>query len=369
MDIPQLIDLYQRRCEEREKNLRDFLEGRGPSFLVVQHPLGTIWEACNSVRQVTDNNVEYFRDCVQLDWTDDVPYLTPWVGTGVYANAFGCEYVFRDDNAPHVHYRYHRIDELRRIEYPDYRNSPIMKMVLDCIDSLKERTLGQLPIALTDTQSPFDTATLILDASELFASCYENDEIVHDFMQKITDLVIEFSRLQIDWIGPELVARPGHQFPSVAGGPGISISDDNLAVASPQINRNIALPYDRQIADALDGVAVHSCGVWAHTMAMLGRMPNVLGVECAVGDGQGEGQDEGLHDPTPNPPAEVRRAMAGSRTFVKARLGYNMEKSLAALDELADPQLRLVVEIGYDRQNAERNYQLIREKLERIYGQ
>ncbi len=42
-------------------------------------------------------------------------------------------------------------------------------------------------------------------------------------------------------------------------------------------------------------------------------------------------------------------------------------KPLAALDELADGQLKLVVEIGYDEQNAERNYRLIQDKLQEIY--
>ncbi|MBN1590604.1 MAG: hypothetical protein JW888_13905 [Pirellulales bacterium] len=368
-NLNELIELFLQRCEQREKRLRGFLRGDGPDFLVVQHPPGTIWEACNSVKQVTENNVDYFSKCVRFDWTDDIPYLTPWVGTGVYANAFGCDYVFRDAAAPCVRYRYHRIDELRDIEYPDYRKSPIMTMVLDCIDSLKERTLGKLPIALTDTQSPYDTATLILDASELFAACYENEELVHDFMRKITDLIIEFSRIQIDRIGPELTARPGHQFPSIIGGPGLSVSDDNLAVSSPGINRKVAVPYDRQLGDAFDGVAVHSCGVWTHTMPMLAEIPNVIGIECAVGDGEGEGQEHGLHDPTPNAAADVARALAGSGTFAKVRLGQNIDKALAAIDQLVDPQLRLIVEMGYDEQNAQRHYELIRDKLERFYGQ
>ena len=123
--------------------------------------------------------------------------MEPWIGTGVFANAFGCEYHFRDDNAPHVRYRYHKIEEVRDIEYPDYRKSPIMSMVLDCIDCFRERTHDGLPIALTDTQSPFDTATLILDAAEFFTACYTEPEIVTDFLQKITDLIVEFSEVQM----------------------------------------------------------------------------------------------------------------------------------------------------------------------------
>lgn len=161
MDLAELFDLYARRCEERERRLREFLLTDRPGFMVVQHPYGEVFGECNSIEAIYRNNIAYLEDFLRLDWTDDLPYLEPWIGTGVYANAFGCEYHFRDGIAPHVRYRYHKIEELRSIDYPDYRQSPIMKMVLDCIDCFRERTRDRLPIALTDTQSPLDTATLV----------------------------------------------------------------------------------------------------------------------------------------------------------------------------------------------------------------
>lgn len=153
-----------------------------------------------------------------------------------------------------------------------------------------------MPICLTDTQSPFDTATLICDACEVFAACYENEELLLDFMQKITDLVIEFSRVQLDLIGHELAAMPGHQYPSLPGAPGFSLSDDNLAVSSPPINRKIALPL-----------------------------------------------------------------------YAKVRTDVNIERALVTLDELAHPDLRLVVELAYDPMNTERNYHLVRKRLASVY--
>jgi hypothetical protein len=260
-----------------------------------------------------------------------------------------------------VRYRYHKIEELRGIEYPDYRQSPVMGMVLDCIDCFRERTRDGLPIALTDTQSPFDTATLVLDAAEFFTACYSEPETVSDFLRKITDLIVEFSRVQMERIGSELLTQPGHLIPSVVGGPGISISDDNLAVSSPRINRRFALPLDGQLAEEFGGLAIHSCGVWTHTMSMLREYPKITAVECAVGYGRGD------HDPNLNLPAEVRQATAGSPLIVKARFDSDLDKALAALDELASPQMRLIAHIGYDPEHAERNYRRFTEKLERVY--
>jgi hypothetical protein len=139
-----------------------------------------------------------------------------------------------------------------------------------------------------------------------------------------------------------------------------SLSDDNLAVSSPRINQKITLPLDQQLADAFGGLALHSCGKWTHTMPMLRHMRNMLAVECAVG--------EGSDDPDPNAPADVRRALAGSPIFAKVCLGSDVSRALAALDELADGQLRLVVEIGYDAESAEHNYRRIQEKLHETCG-
>jgi hypothetical protein len=333
--------------------------------LVIQHPLEKlikVFGACNSIEDIYRNNIAYVADKLQFEWTDDLPFLEPWIGTGVFANAFGCEYHFRDDNAPHVRYRYHKIDEVRNLEYPDYRKSPIMAMTLDCIDYFREQTGDRLPISLTDTQSPFDTATLVLDAAEFFAACYSDPETATDFLQKITDLIVEFSQAQIERIGPKLLAQPGHLMPSFVGGPGISISDDNLAVSSPTINRRFALPMNEQLAVKFGGLAIHSCGVWTHTISMLREFKNMMAIDCAVGHGRGD------HDPNTNLPAEVRKAAAGSDLIVKVRFDSDIEKALAALDELASPDMRLIAHLGYVHEHAEENYRRVTEKLERIYA-
>ena len=192
MEIQELIDLYQKKREEREKTLLDFLNKK-KNFIIRQPLPGSIWGECNTIETIYDNNIKFFENMLRFDWTDDLPFLEPWIGTGVYATGFGCEYKWRDDNAPDVHYKYHKIEEIKNIEYPDWKKSKVMQMVLDCIDYFKEKTKAMFPISLTDTQSPFDTATLILDAVEFFTACYTHEEIIHKFMNTITDLIIEFS--------------------------------------------------------------------------------------------------------------------------------------------------------------------------------
>jgi hypothetical protein len=231
--------------------------------------------------------------------------------------------------------------------------------VLDCIDALTEKTRGKLPICLTDTQSPFDTASLILDAAEFMTACLVEEETARLLLQHVTDLIIDFSRVQQQRIGMDRVARPGHIMPASPALSGISISDDNLSFCSPEFNAQFALPYDQQIADAFGGLAIHSCGAWASTMAQLRNRPLIQMVDCAVAR---------ECDPNPNPPAQVRDALKGSGILLKARVGGDIPAALAILDELFDPSIRLCVEIQYDPKQARENYQRITARLEALYG-
>lgn len=358
MDTAALVDLFERRKAERGQRLSDFVAGKRP-YLVLQRPPADLWGACNTVDMIVGNNLAYMERALRFDWTDELPYLEPWIGTGLFASAFGCEYMWRDDNAPDIHYRYHKIEEVAHLEYPDWNHSPVMRMVLNCIDAFLEKTGGRLPIALTDTQSPVDTATLVLDAVEFFTACYTHEEIVLRFLDIITRLIIEFSQVQECWMGAERRARPGHIMPADTNWRGISISEDNLSFCSPRINAKFALPFDQKIADAFDGLAVHSCGNWVHTMKLVRQMRNILMVDCSLPTDP---------DPTPNVASEVRDAMKGSGIPVKARVGSNPETFMPVIAEVFDPGLRLVLEIGYDEANAARNYHLVNDFLARQYG-
>lgn len=358
MDIDWIIEKYLQRKEERSKKLNEFFEGdRG--FLVVQKPPGKVWENCNEIKTMTHENLAAFAEHLEYEWTDDLPYLEPWFGVGVYANAFGCEYMWRNGESPATHYKYHKIEEVKGIEYPDWQKSEIMQMVLNGIDDLKEKSKGSLPICLTDTQSPFDTATLILDAAEFFTACYTDEEIVMDFMGKITDLIIEFSKIQAERIGNGLLSKPGHIMTSETFLRGISLSDDNLAVSSPTINEKIALPFNEKIAKVFGGLAVHSCGEWVHTMKLLSNYENIFMMDCAVSKGC---------DPNPNKPSEVKEAMKGSGIITKVRISEeDIEK---VIDEIADPDLKLILHIKYpgDSGAMESNYKRAYEKLSAVYN-
>jgi hypothetical protein len=360
MELKELGDLYLRRREEREAVLRRFWAGEA-SFLIIQRPAYHLWGECNSVEAVYRNNLRHMESWLSMPWSDELPHLQPWFGTGVYANAFGCEYLWREGEAPDCHVRFHSIEQVRGITTPDWRKSPVMGTVLECIDVLLERTGGRFPIAFTDTQSPFDTSTLVLDTTEFFTACYTEEQTVNELMGAVTSLVIDFSREQARRIGKGRVSQPGHVIPSLPGLGGITLSDDNLAVSSPQVNERVSLRFNQIIAEAMGGVAIHSCGVWDHTMRLLpGR--GVLAVDCSLSP---------RWDPTPMTPHAVRAALAGTGIIVKARCGGTPEEIESAIAVLGGKDMRVILDIARIDDDdaayaaaAQRNYALARDLLE-----
>jgi uroporphyrinogen-III decarboxylase len=147
-----------------------------------------------------------------------------------------------------------------------------MLEVLERIQWYREVTNDQLPICLTDTQSPHDTASLLMETNNFFLECSHFHEKYKNFLHAITDLIIEFSEKQMEAIGPRL-SLPGHQMLCHPDFKGISISDDNMVMLSPRTYEATSLPYLQKIAAHFGGIAVHSCGNVTH------NIPNLLKIE------------------------------------------------------------------------------------------
>jgi uroporphyrinogen-III decarboxylase len=265
-DWTHVVDRYQKMRPEREKHGAQFLSGERP-YLIYQSYPGNIWKDIRTPEASFLGSMAIVEGSLDVP-SDDLPVLEPWFGTGVYASMYGCDYVWREGEAPAVHYRYHRVEEIRDIQTPDWRESEIAQLVLRAIHYFRGRTGDAIPIVLTDTQSASDSATLILDASETLVSCLAEPETMMNFMRGINRLILEFSEAQREAIGGAFI-QPGHIMLCNKGFSGISLSDDNLAVVSPAVAKEFNLPLDDEIGRAWGGVAIHSCGKWAHMMRYL----------------------------------------------------------------------------------------------------
>ena len=211
-------------------------------------------------------------------------YMEPWAGVPVFANAFGAKLYWNGKTDVQSLPCYTDIDEVADVPMPGPGDCELMQMVLEYIRYFREQTHGLIPMSLTDTQSPCDTASLILDPCELFAASLEEPESLTDFMTKITRCIGDFTEMQMELIGDSLLSSPGHMMVSSTGNKGIALSDDNLAVISRESYEVLGIPWNRELGKRFGGLAIHSCGLVTHNTPPLLEIPELRQFDCKVTD-------------------------------------------------------------------------------------
>jgi hypothetical protein len=204
---------------------------------------------------------------------DMVPYFMPWFGTGVLASAFGSTIMPATGNGddPAV------IDtivqspaDIAKLKLPDPYRSGWMPKVVEFIEYARRHS--DLPIGLTDMNSPLSTATQLCGYENLFVWMYEEPEAVKDLMAIITEALIQWVRLQKQIIGEPLDASNGLQgFWSPKAG--IWLSDDDLVTMGPEQYAEFVVPHYSRIFTEFGGGILHFCGRGLH------QADNILSIE------------------------------------------------------------------------------------------
>ena len=262
-------DKYHYVFDEKQENLRKFMRGEWKGPLLMQSEERKVYdELANHKETSLEGQLDNLTIKMGLHCDYTYSFLEPWCGVGVYANAFGAKLHYFDHSAVQTTPAYFDVDDVKNVPEPSIKDCELMQAALDYIRYFREQTHDQLPICLTDTQSPNDTASLILDPVELFMASIEDPDCLDDFLMKITNVIGDFTEMQMEAIGP-VYQGPGHQFPSDSTIGCVSMSDDNLAVVSPASWVNSARKYNDILAKRFNGIALHSCGVFSYSMKEL----------------------------------------------------------------------------------------------------
>ncbi|KPK62141.1 MAG: hypothetical protein AMK73_06690 [Planctomycetes bacterium SM23_32] len=356
-DVKGVVDRYQQVAADRHGRVRDFYEGRR-DFLVYTWPPSDAWGNVRTPEQAFRENFVPIHAALDAEM-DALPYLEPWHGVGIYACSFGCENVWEEDQAPSTRVAFAHAEEALEFDPLAPSDNEMMCLVMETIAYFKERTGDALPIALTDTQSANDTATLVVDASNFMIECLTEPQHAHRLLERINASIITFSRMQADAIG-EGRAGPGHIMPSAPGVGGIAVSDDNQSFCSADFSRRFTDPYNEALGEEFGGVALHFCGDGTHALPAMLAMDTLMLVDCCV---------HPLGDPNPNDPAAVAEAMAGSGKAVQMRCPGTKE-AVDRVVEVVRPGLRLVLKFFWpgDAAAATELYHYATERLKAAYA-
>ncbi len=266
-------------------------------------------------------------------FTDAPAYLEPWYGIGVAAAAFGGCYDWPPGQAPVLRPIYRSLADTCDLVTRDPGEVPIMAHVLAMIEYFLQETKGRVPLSWTDTQSPLNVATGLVDINSFLPGMLEDTEKTQAMMSAIADVIVAFTKAQSELIGAAL-ARPGHGFASSRAGHGIGMSCDNALMISPHMYEVLCTPLEAAIGGGFGGAAFHSCGNWARWAQAVKTNDSLFMVDGAF---------TSQTDPDPNPCPVFRELFANTGIVVQARMVGNPDTVLESVRRLWAPGMKLLV--------------------------
>jgi len=214
---------------------------------------------------MTDFQERTYYDQVKEIDDDFVPYLMPWFGTGVVASAFGCQIEFPPKQDPAVnprHYPAQSVDDIRKLPVPNPEKDGLMPKVLSFLRFMKQHSF--LPVGITDFQGPLTTANQLMGYDKLIYLLHDATQAMHQLMDKVTETLILWVKLQKQVIGEPLGECISDQQVYIGRHAGVWFSDDDAVLMSPGTYKEFVLPYNSRILKTFGGGCLHYCGNATH---------------------------------------------------------------------------------------------------------
>lgn len=208
---------------------------------------------------------------------DFQPYLTPYLGTGVLASAFGCRMLFAPGRDPSVAEPcVTSVADAAKLTLPDPQRDGLMPRVLETAAYM--RAHGAYPVTLTDSQSPLDELVLLCGHERLYLWMYDEPALVHDLFALVTDAMIAWVQAQKQVTGEPRDACYGEQGVWVPPGCGVWLADDEAVNLPADLYAEFVAPYYPRIFRAFGSGVLHFCGNGAHLAPILREMDGLRAI-------------------------------------------------------------------------------------------
>ncbi len=218
--------------------------------------------------------------CHAVDLRDDAPYcLRPNLGTGIIASQFGAEVRLTENNMPWVMplAGVERIRALVDGPLPDARSGLVARALEQYdyfCDAVQDypHCRAAFEFTLPDLQGPFSIAELLW-GSHIYTAFYDEPDLIRQLLARITDQIIAVYRLLIGKTRDHLGSGYCYQHGVAVKGDWL-IRDDSMVNLSPRMYRDIVLPFDRRLGQAVP-VGIHFCGNAMHQVENLLQIENL----------------------------------------------------------------------------------------------
>ena len=268
-----------------------------------------------------------------MDYQADVPnFLEPWYGIGTIASAWGLDYHWPEKQAPTVNGTFNSIEEVLHYEQVGVEKTDIGKHILQMIHYFLDKTKGLVPISPTDTQSPLNSASYLIDTTNFMMASVLDPGQFRQLLDRVADLAIAFTKSQLDLLD-DVVVWPGHGFASSPHFQGIGMSDDNMLMISGQQYMDLCAAATEKFGNAFGGPVFHSCGNWSGRVGHIKELTNLRMVDGAFSPET---------DPDPNP-VEPFHAFVDTGIVLHARIVGDLETITDVVKRIWKPGLKLII--------------------------
>jgi uroporphyrinogen-III decarboxylase len=267
----------RREIEARKQRWRDFLDmDQPPRHLFIIHYQPDDFERPwpwpdNAAERVAWAWQSYRRQLARMDWLRDdaLPYLDPYTGTEIFAEALGCPVERPEDNMPFARPLVETPLDAATVRVPDWSRTRL-SMLFEIADELRARAPDAL-MKLVDIQSPMDIAALVWEKSAFYTAMTDAPEAVKGLAAKAFELLTSFQDAWFERYGRELVAHyPAYYLPQ-----GFTLSEDEVGVVSEAMFEEFFLPELAALSERYGGLGIHCCADARHQWANFKRVPDL----------------------------------------------------------------------------------------------
>lgn len=212
---------------------------------------------------------EYQRQMEMLFWLQDdrVPFVSPYTGTEVFAEAFGCDVHRPEDNMPFALPRVRSIEDLKKVK-PVGVDSPPLARCFELMTRLREKVGKDAVWQLPDIQSPLDIAALIWEKVDFFMAMLDEPGAVKDLVAMTEETLTAFLDAWFRAFGHEYIAH----YPSYYMTGGLTLSEDEIGAISPAQFEEFSLDSLNRLSRRFGGIGIHSCSDSFHQWAGLKKI-------------------------------------------------------------------------------------------------
>lgn len=281
--LDRIYELYSpQRLEKSKQRFLDIDSGKVPQDrypFCIDFPYFNAYNINHPPKERLDAYLDAFLFMHQFK-DDTIPYIFPGLNHATIPSMFGAKEI-RCGIETAAEKVICCLEEAMALPDPVIAPNSVAQRWIDTAEYLHRQTEGRIAITVCDMQGPFDSCAQMWSYDDMFMAAYENPEVYHHVVSKITDAFILLWKKQKEVLGNAFMGT--HLFPQgwIPNRGGAAVSADSLVMISPDFYCEFYKPYIAKIYKELGDITIHSCGDFRHLVKELCQTEGVVAINAS----------------------------------------------------------------------------------------